>query len=85
MELYINYDCDLTEKFIVSNLISAFSDIIKGRFIKKSNKFTEKENNELINYGLKIFSIILQNILDLSKKIYIKKKDNNTNDNKGLL
>ena len=85
MELYINYDCDLTEKFIVSNLISAFSDIIKGRFIKKSNKFTEKENNELINYGLKIFSIILQNILDLSKKIYIKKKDNNSNYNKRIL
>ena len=91
LELYINFDYDLNEKFIIYNLISIFSDIIKGRFYKNSknnNSFTEHENNELINYSLKILSLILQSIFDLASKIFPEKnnlnkteqdKNNNTN------
>ena len=87
LELYINYDFDLNEKFIMYNLISIFSDIIKGRFYKNSknnNSFTEQENNELINYSLKILSLILQSIFDFASKIFlvdntIKDSDKNIN------
>ena len=86
LELYINYDYDLNEKFIMYNLISIFSDIIKGRFYKNSknnNSFTEQENNELINYSLKILSLILQSIFDFASKIFSdnKKKDSDKNIN----
>ena len=87
LELYVNYDYDLNEKFIIYNLISIFSDIIKGRFYKNSknnNSFTEQENNELINYALKILSLILQSIFDFSSKIFQennKKKDSDKNIN----
>ena len=79
LELYINYDFDINEKFLVYNLISIFSDIIKGRFYKNSknnNNYSEEENNELINYSLKILSLILNSILDFSIKIFPLKKEN---------
>ena len=85
LELYINYDFDLNEKFLVYNLISTFSDIVKGRFYKNSknnNNYTEEENNELINYSLKILSSILYSILDFSTKIFSPKKDKKNKQNK---
>ena len=90
LELYVNYDYDLNEKFIVYNLISIFSDIIKGKFYKNSknnNSFTEQENNELINYSLKILSLILQSIFDFYSKIFSEKtnKKKETNKNINLL
>ena len=47
MELFINYDCDLTKKFIVKRLIYTIFDIIKGKF-KNNKSISEKENYDLI-------------------------------------
>ena len=74
MELYINYDCDLVEKMFVSNLISTFCDIIKERYNKSIKTYSEKENNELNNYALKILTLIIKAILDLTKKLYAMKE-----------
>ena len=76
LELFVNYDYDINEKFILYNLISTFSEIIKGRFYKNSKNnttYTEKENTELINYSLKIILIILHSILDFSTKFFQEK------------
>ena len=87
LELYINYDYDINEKFIIYNLISTFSDILKGRFYKNSknnNTYTEKENNTLINYSLKILSTLLQNIFEFSSKFFSQKKINKNNINNNI-
>ncbi len=83
MELYINYDCDLVEKMYVSNLISTFCDIIKGRYNKNIKTYSEKEYSELNNYTLKILTLIIKTIWDISKKLYSKKseKENMTRNN----
>ena len=87
LELFINYDFDLSEKFLVYNLISTFSDIIKGSFYKNSknnNNYTDKENIELINYALNIITFILQSILDFSSKIFLPEKNVKNLKNKEL-
>ena len=83
LELFINYDFDLNEKFLVYNLISTFSDIIKGSFYKNSknnNNYTDKENTELINYALNIITFILQSIFDFSSKIFLQEKNSKNKD-----
>ena len=85
LELYINYDFDINENFLIYNLISSLSDIIKGRFYTNSKNninYTEKENLELINYSLKILTFLLHCILDYSNKIFSLKKENKNNKKK---
>ena len=68
IELYANYDCELNEKFIVNSIVSAFSDIVKGRYIKRNQNFSEEENYELINLALKTLTSILNTIFNMSEK-----------------
>ena len=44
IELYANFDCELNEKFIVNSIISAFSDIVKGRYLRINQSLKEEEN-----------------------------------------
>ena len=75
IELYANYDCELNEKFIVNSIVSAFSDIVKGRYIRRNQSFTEEENYELINLALKTLTSMLNTIYKIceSEQIYNKK------------
>ena len=78
IELFINYDCDLTEKFLSKKLISTFCDIINNKYNPKSSNFyIEKDANELINLVLKILSSISNKAFDIAKNF----KTNNKHEN----
>ena len=68
IELYANYDCELNEKFLVNSIISAFSDIVKGKYLKRNQSFTEEENYELINLALKTLTSMLNSIYKICEK-----------------
>ena len=74
IELYANFDCELNEKFIVNSIISAFSDIVKGRYLKRNQSFTEQENYELINLALKTLTSMLNSIFKICNKEQILSK-----------
>ena len=74
IELYANYDCELNEKFIVNSIVSAFSDIVKGRYIKRNQNYSEEENYELISLALKTLTAILNTIFNISEKEEILSK-----------
>ena len=74
IELYANYDCELNEKFIVNSIVSAFSDIVKGRYIKRNQNYSEEENYELINLALKTLTGMLNTIFNISEKEEILSK-----------
>ena len=74
IELYANYDCELNEKFLVNSIVSAFSDIVKGRYIKRNQNYSEEENYELINLALKTLTAMLNTIFNISEKEEILSK-----------
>ena len=70
IELYANYDCELTEKFTIKNLITAFSNIVQKRYSNNPQNFSNQEYNELINIILKTMLTIVQSIFEISEKNY---------------
>ena len=69
IELYANYDCELNEKFLVNSIITSFSDIVKGRFSKNKQNYTEKENSELVYLALQILTKLTQSIFEICQKV----------------
>ena len=76
IELYANFDCELNEKFIVNSIVSAFSDIVKGKYIRRNQSFTEQENYELINLALKTLTSMLNSIFQICEKEQTLNKKN---------
>ena len=74
IELYANFDCELNEKFIVNSIISAFSDIVKGRYLRINQSLKEEENYELINLSLKTLTSMLNSIYKIIEKEQILNK-----------
>ena len=68
IELYANFDCELNEKFIVNSIISAFSDIVKGKYLRINQSFSDQENYELINLALKTLTSMLNSIYEICEK-----------------
>ena len=90
IELYANFDCELNEKFIVHSIVSAFSDIVKGKYIKRNQNqnFTEQENCELINLALKTLTSMLNSIFQICEKeqaLNKKTKDTESNISNSLI
>ena len=80
IELYANYDCELTEKFTVKNLITAFNNIIKKRYSKNPLNHSNQEYNELINIILKTMVSIVQSIFEISQIAYPPLKNSLNNE-----
>ena len=74
IELYANFDCELNEKFIVNSIISAFSDIVKGKYLRTNHSYSEQENYELINLALKTLTSMLNTIFQICEKEQIFNK-----------
>ena len=70
IELYANYDCELSEKFTIKNLILAISNIVQVRYSKNPQNFSSQEYDELINICLKIMVSILKSIFEICDKKY---------------
>lgn len=70
IELYANFDCELNERFSVNSIVTAFSDIVKGRYTRSTHSFSEQENYELINLALKTLTSMIQSIFEICEKEY---------------
>ena len=68
VELYANYDCRLNEKFTITSIVTAFSEIVKGRFSRSPQSFSEQENYELVNLALKTLTSMAQSIFEITEK-----------------
>lgn len=60
MEIFINYDCDVEEKFLVRGMISVLSKIVQGKFMKNKKLFSKEENFYLRKFSLEIILKLLQ-------------------------
>ena len=84
MELFINYDCALTDKFLLNNLINTLCDVIKNRLSKQPKDISEKQNLELITLALNTLTFMLQSVFEICKTIYIKNVTPNNDRNKNI-
>ena len=80
IELYANYDCELNEKFMIKNLITAFSNIIKIRYSKDPQNYSTQEYNELINICLKTMISIVKSIFDFCETSFPPLKNSLNNE-----
>ena len=80
IELYANYDCELNEKFTVKGIVTAFSEIVKGRYSRSNHhSYSEQENYELVNLALKTLTSMVQSIFEICEKEYpLSRSTNNT-------
>ena len=70
IELYANYDCELSEKFMIKNLITSFSNVVQMRYSKNFQNYSNQECNELINICLKTMFSIIKSIYDICELSY---------------
>ena len=68
IELYANFDCELNERFTVNSIVTAFSDIVKGRYTRSTHNFSDQENYELVNLALKTLTSMMQSIFEICEK-----------------
>ena len=80
IELYANYDCELNEKFTVRGIVTAFSEIVKGRYTRSTHSYSEQENYELVNLALKTLTSMIQSLFEICEKEYPLLKNVNNND-----
>ncbi len=81
IELYANYDCELNEKFTVKGIVTAFSEIVKGRYSRSNHSYSEQENYELVNLALKTLTSMIQSLFDICEKEYPLPKNTNISNN----
>ena len=80
IEIYANYDCELNEKFIIKNLITAFNNIVQVRYSKNPQNYSTKDYNELINICLKTMLSILKSIFEKCEITYPPLKNSLNNE-----
>ena len=79
IELYANFDCELNEKFTVNSIVTAFSEIVKGRYTRSTHSYSEQENYELVNLALNTLTTMIQSIFQICEKEYSLSKNNEIN------
>ena len=80
IELYANYDCELNEKFMIKNLITAFSNIVQVRYSKNPQNYSTQEYNELIDICLKTMIYIVKSFYEICEISYPPPKNTINNE-----
>ena len=84
IELYANFDCELNEKFTVNSIVTAFGQIVKGRYTSSTHSYSVQENYELVNLALSTLTSMIHSIFEICEKEYSLSKYNETNINPTL-
>ena len=84
IELYANFDCELNEKFTVNSIVTAFGQIVKGRYTSSTHSYSEEENYELVNLALSTLTSMIHSIFEICEKEYSLSRYNETNINTTL-
>ena len=80
IELYANFDCELNERSTVNSIVTAFSDIVKGRYTRSNHSYSEQENYELVNLAINTLTTMIQSIFEICEKEHPLPKNNFNNE-----